>query len=280
METDAVAARRVDIAETRRLRGDARTQGETVGLTRIDLNADLAEECGGDDEIFPCLSSANVCCGAHAGGPDAMEHAVTVAAALDVTVGAHVGYADRENFGRVPMDIAADALYAALYQQIAALEEICERHGTALRYVKPHGALYHRVGSDEEQARALVTAVAAFELDLHLLVPDTSLINRVAAEHDLTCHYEYFADRGYNSDGTLVDRRLPGAMLTDTHEIVDRALRWLETGMVRSVAGEDIVVRASSICLHGDEPEAIASARALRAACDSRGYAVRSWRAP
>lgn len=250
-----------------------------MAVTAIDLNADLAEECGGDDEIFPCLSSANVCCGAHAGGPEAMAAAVATAAELGVTVGAHVGYPDRENFGRIAMEMSTDALYASTYQQIAALQEVCEHHGTALRYVKPHGALYHRVGRDPEQAHAVAQAVAAFELDLHLLVPNTPTITTAAAAADLECRFEYFADRGYNVDGTLVDRTLPGAMLTDTREIVDRAMRWLETGVVRAIDGSDIEVVAQSICLHGDEPEAVASARALRAECDRRGYAVRSWRA-
>lgn len=247
-------------------------------LMRIDLNADLAEECGGDDEIFPCLSSANICCGAHAGGPAAMRKAVQTAVAHGVTIGAHIGYDDRPNFGRIPVDIGYDALKASVDQQLADLLKICSEFNAAMQYVKPHGALYHRVGSDAEQARAVVDAVAAVDTDLHLLVPNTSIIKRVADDGGLECRYEYFADRGYNADGTLVDRRLPGAMLGDVDAIVARALRWLETGLVECVDGHDIALEAHSICLHGDEPEAVASAQALRAACDAHGYAVQSWR--
>lgn len=249
-----------------------------MGVMRIDLNADLAEECGGDDEIFPCLSSANICCGAHAGGPAAMRTAVATAVKHGVTIGAHIGYDDRPNFGRIPVDIEYAALKASVARQLADLLRICTEFGARMRYVKPHGALYHRVGSDSEQARAVVDAVAELDADLHLLVPNTSVINAAALERGLLCRYEYFADRGYNADGTLVDRRQPGALLGDAQEIVDRALRWLETGMVRCVEGHDIRVDAQSICLHGDEPEAVASAQALRAACDVRGYAVQSWR--
>ena len=248
-------------------------------MNAIDLNADLAEECGGDDEIFPCLSSANICCGAHAGGVDAMQRAVQSAKAFGVAIGAHIGYEDRPNFGRIPVDIEYGQLKASVDQQLRALLDICSAHNAELRYVKPHGALYHRVGSDPDQARAVVDAVKALDPDLHLLVPNSQVINQVAASAGLECRYEYFADRGYNADGTLVDRRQPGAMLGDVGEIVDRALRWLETGLVRCIDGHDIVIDAQSICLHGDEPEAIASAQALRAACDARGYAVRSWRA-
>ena len=248
-------------------------------LKRIDLNADLAEECGGDDEIFPCLSSANICCGAHAGGPAAITQAVGIAARIGVTVGAHIGYEDRPNFGRLPVEIAYEPLKASTTWQLGAVADACREHGITMRYVKPHGALYHRVGSDAEQARAVVDAVVAFDRDLHLLVPDQPTINRIAADAGIECRYEYFADRGYNADATLVDRRRPGAMLTDTAQIVDRALRWMETGLVQCIDGHDIEVRAQSICLHGDEPDAIESARALRAACDTHGYAVRSWRA-
>lgn len=246
---------------------------------RIDLNADLAEECGGDDAIFPLLSSANICCGAHAGGPAAMRIAVASAVEHNVTIGAHVGYEDRANFGRVQLEIGYGELLASVTEQLRALADVCSASGAALRYVKPHGALYHRIGADAEQARALVDAVVAFDASLHLLVPNSSTIIEISRAAGLEYRHEYFADRGYNADGSLVDRRLPGAMLTDTHAIVARALRWLDTGLVECVDGHDIAVAAASICLHGDEPEAIASARALRSACDAHGYAVRSWRA-
>lgn len=250
-----------------------------MALTGIDLNADLAEECGGDEEIFPMLSSANICCGAHAGGPAAMRTAIQTAVSTGVTIGAHVGYADRENFGRLPVDIAPEALYRSVSEQIGLLVSLAAEQGASVRYVKPHGALYHRIGTDEQQADAVVAAVADVDADLHLLVPNAEVINDAAARRGLACRYEYFADRGYNPDGTLVDRRLPGAMLTDPAVIVERALRWLSTGVVQCVDGTDVRVEAQSICLHGDEPEAIASARALRTACDTHGYAVRSWRA-
>lgn len=251
-----------------------------MAVASIDLNADLAEECGGDDDIFPLLSSANICCGAHAGGPTAMRTAVATAVANGVVIGAHVGYEDRDNFGRIPIEISASALARSVTAQIAALAAICVDVGARLQYVKPHGALYHRVGSDPSQAKAVVGAVAAFDSTLDLLVPNTPVIVGAAAEAGLECQFEYFADRGYNADGTLVDRRLDGAMLTDPTEIVERALTWLDTGVVRCIEGHDIRVEASSICLHGDEPQAITSARALRSALDARGYAVQSWRVP
>ena len=251
-----------------------------MGVARIDLNADLAEECGGDDEIFPLLSSANICCGAHAGGPAAMQTAVSAARVHGVTIGAHVGYEDREHFGRIAVDIPPEELHSSMTKQLRALSAICDAEGVHMQYVKPHGALYHRVGSDPVQAQVVVDAVAAMDANLDLLVPNSPIVRRAAENAGVQCHFEYFADRGYNADGTLVDRRREGAMLTATNAIVERALRWLETGLVRCVDGHDIRVEATSICLHGDEQDAIASARALRSALDERGYAVRSWRVP
>lgn len=251
-----------------------------MAVAAIDLNADLGEECGGDDEIFPCLSSANICCGAHAGGPSAIDTAVRSAARHDVTIGAHIGYEDRANFGRTALEIEYDALYDSVSWQLDAIATACQSHSTVLRYVKPHGALYHRIGTDPTQARAVVDAVRAHDPALHLLVPNQPAITGAASNAGLECRFEYFADRGYNADGTLVDRRHPGAMLHSRQEIVDRALRWLETGRVRSIDGEEIVLQAHSICLHGDEREAIASAHVLRNALDAAGYAVRSWRVP
>lgn len=251
-----------------------------MAVASIDLNADLAEECGGDEDIFPLLSSANICCGAHAGGPEAMRNAVSMAVQYGVRIGAHIGYPARENFGRTPMDLPVEALWQSITDQLHLLARICDAASTAVTYVKPHGALYHRVGSGAAEAEVLAEAVAAFDTGLHLLVPNTPVIIGAAGAAGLECRFEYFADRGYNADGTLVDRRQDGAMLTDPDEIVGRALTWLDTGYVRCIEGHDIRVDASSICLHGDEPDAIASARALRSALDQRGYAVRSWLVP
>lgn len=241
----------------------------------IDLNADLGEERGDDAAIFPCLSSANIACGAHAGGSRIMDSALAAASRHGVTVGAHVGYDDRANFGRVPLDVPAEELRASLTQQIAKLQHLASRFGISVRYVKPHGALYHRVGTDAAQAQALVDAVMACDASMNLLVPFSPMLRKIAKGID--CRHEFFADRGYRLDGHLVDRSHPDALLHDVDAIVERTVHWVRTGEVRSVEGKAMRIEADSICLHGDSPRSVEVAKALRDALLADGVTVTHW---
>lgn len=245
---------------------------------RIDLNADLGEERGDDDAIFQCISSANVASGAYAGGSRALNHALASAARLGVTVGAHIGYADRENFGRVVVEIDQTTLTESLREQIARLQDAASRYGLAIRYVKPHGALYHRVGADASHAQALIDAVRACDPRLELLVPMSPMLEALAAP--LRCRQEFFADRGYHLDGRLVERSDPRAHIESVEELVERTLTWLRTGELVSVEGKHMRIIADSICLHGDSPNAVRAAQALRAALTSEGYRICNWMTP
>jgi UPF0271 protein len=225
---------------------------------RVDLNADLGEEVTDDAGLVRVVTSANVACGFHAGTPEIMRSACADAARRGVVVGAQVSYLDRANFGRVPRDVPAEVLRDQVAEQVGLLSAIAESEGTRVRYVKPHGALYHRVTDDGEQA----AAVLAGSRDLAVLGFPGSLFLELAAEAGRATYEEGFPDRGY-ADGRLVDRRDPGALLEDAESIVAQALR--------------LAPDVSSLCLHGDSPGAVAHASAVRRGLEDAGYRVASF---
>lgn len=247
---------------------------------RVDLNADLGETVDGmptadDDAMFAVVSSANVACGGHAGDAVSMRASVERAARFGVAVGAHPSYDDRANFGRVRRDPAPEALRASIAAQLDALAAA----GADLRYVKPHGALYHAVIDDASQAAAVVAAVADLSARLGRALPVLGLpgaIAEAAAAAGLPFVREAFLDRGYTAHGQLVPRGEPGALVDDSALVAERALRLVREGEVVAVDGTRIAVDAASLCLHGDTPSAVAMARAVRGALDASGMEVRA----
>jgi 5-oxoprolinase (ATP-hydrolysing) subunit A len=251
----------------------------------IDLNADLGESFGtwvlGDDEaMLDVVTSANVACGFHAGDPVTLRRTVAAAAERGVVVGAQVGYNDLAGFGRRHMDVAPEDLEADVLYQLGALEAMCRSAGTRVSYVKPHGALYHRTGVDEVQARALVAAVRAYDPTLPVLGQIGSVLLRVAESEGLGTVGEGFADRGYRSDGRLVPRGEPGAVLEDPDEVAARVVRMAVEGVVVADDGRVVSVSARSVCTHGDSPGAVAMARATRAALEAAGVELASFVGP
>ena len=225
-------------------------------MAAIDLNADLGEEVTDDAVLLAVVSSANVACGYHAGSPAIMRAVCAEAAERGVAVGAQVSYADRENFGRVAHDVPSAVLREQVADQVGVLAEIASECGTAVRYLKPHGALYHRVLDDEEQA----AAVLAGSGDLPVLgMPGALLTGARAAGRGV--FHEGFPDRGYTADGRLVPRSEPGALVTDEAAIVAQALALAAT--------------VDSLCLHGDSPGAVGHATAVRAALGEAGLQLR-----
>ena len=247
---------------------------------RVDLNADLGETVDGmptadDEAMFAVISSANVACGGHAGDADSMRASVERAASFGVAVGAHPSYDDRANFGRVRRDPPPSELRASVAAQLDALTAA----GADLRYVKPHGALYHAVLDDAAQAGAVVAAVADHSARLGRALPVLGLpgaIAEAAASAGLPFVHEAFLDRGYTARGGLVPRGEPGAVIDDPARVADRALRFVREGEVETVDGSRLAVDAASLCLHGDTPAAVAMARAVRAALDSADIEVRA----
>lgn len=245
----------------------------------VDLNSDLGESFGawtmGDDAaLLRIVSSANVACGFHAGDSSTMLATCRQAAAEGVTVGAHVSYRDLAGFGRRAMDVPPGELRDEVLYQLAALAGLARVAGTAVRYVKPHGALYNRIVHDPVQARAVVDAVLAFDPSLALLGLAGSAVEQAAGEAGLRFVREAFVDRGYRPDGTLVPRGEPGALLSDPVAIASRAVRMAVEGTVDAADGTAIAVQVDSLCVHGDTPGAVAMAQAVSDALAAAGVTV------
>ncbi|WP_136519084.1 LamB/YcsF family protein [Cellulomonas telluris] len=251
-------------------------------MSVIDLNADLGEGDGPwrlepacDDALLDLVSSANVATGYHGGDALTMARTCAAAAARGVAVGAHPSYDDRAGFGRRRLDVPRDVLRAQLVHQVGGLVAVARSVGARVTHVKPHGALYNAVVHDEEQARAVVEAVAALDPALVLLGLPGSQVLRLAADAGLRTATEAFVDRGYAPDGTLVARGLPGALVTDSREAAERAVRMATEGAVVAVDGRTVPVAADSLCLHSDTPGAVPIAGAVRAALAAAGVEVR-----
>jgi len=254
--------------------------------TTIDLNADLGEGFGrwrlGDDEaLLDVVTSANVACGFHAGDPAGLLRVVEAAHRRGVVVGAHVSYRDLVGFGRRYVEASHDELVADVVWQIGGLTGVARAVGGSVRYVKPHGALYSVVADAEGRGAVHAGAVVEAVLRVDPALPVVGLAGSAfldrAEQAGLHVVAEAFADRAYESSGALVPRDRPGAVLHDAGEIRDRVLRLVETGTVRSVDGVDVELRADTVCVHGDSPDALATAVGVRSALEEAGVAPRSF---
>lgn len=253
----------------------------TPASGRVDLNADLGESFGhwalGDDAaLLDVVTSANVACGFHAGDPATIARTVQAAVERSVRVGAQVSYPDLVGFGRRRMDVAPADLTADVLYQIGAVEAFCRVNGAAVAYVKPHGALYNRIVDDEMQAAAVVDALEQWG-GLPLMTLAGSVAAQVAASRGVRVIAEAFADRAYTDAGRLVPRGTPGAVLTDPDVIADRVVQMVSKGTVTTVTERAIDVCVESVCVHGDTPDAVGIARALRSALVAAGIEVRAW---
>ena len=246
---------------------------------KIDLNADLGESfgawtMGADAELLGIVSSANVACGFHAGDPLVMRRTLRLARERGVGVGAHVAYPDLQGFGRRPMRIPAEELEAMLIYQIGALAGLATAEGMRVGHVKPHGALNNAACADLELARTVCRAIAACDKSLVLLAPALSQLVVAGREAGLAVVEELFADRAYLDDGQLVPRGRPDAMIHGAEASLAHVRRMLEEGSIVSVNGKRLPVRAGSVCVHGDNAEAVATARRLRDGLQAAGYAI------
>ena len=247
----------------------------------MDVNADVGEERGDDAGLLAIVTSANVATGAHAGGGTVLDETVRLAASTGVAIGAHPSYRDREGFGRVSMAgrISDSELVADLVEQVMLVADSCRRHGTALRHVKAHGALYNDAARDEGIAMALVDAVRnAGDLlggsALAVVGQAGSHLSQAAAGAGLPFVREAFADRAYLASGALAPRSRPGAVLVEAGDISDQVAAIALARPIRTVDGSSIVVPADTICLHGDTPGAVEHARQARRTLEALGVRV------
>ncbi|MFC4454550.1 5-oxoprolinase subunit PxpA [Deinococcus sonorensis] len=247
----------------------------------MDLNADAGESFGrwslGDDEqLFPFLSSVNLALGFHAGDPLTLRQAVQRAVRQRLNIGAHPGYPDLSGFGRRELAMSAAEIGAATLYQLGALSGFLQEAGATMSHVKAHGALYFRVHQDLEAGRAFAAAVRSYAPQAALVVlagPAGDALEAVAQEAGLTVWREAFPERAYLADGLLAPRTLPGSSIHDPDEAAGRALEMVG-GTVQALTGQSIALRADTLCIHGDNPQAVSIARAIRARLEAAGVTV------
>ncbi len=242
----------------------------TLLKRKIDINCDLGEsygyfEVGQDSKIMSHITSANVACGFHAGDPVTMAHTVKLAKECGVAVGAHPGYPDLMGFGRREMKLSSEETKSYIMYQIGALHAFATAAGMTVQHVKPHGALYNMATRDSELSKMIAEAVRHVNRDLILFGPPNSMIAKIASEMGLRVAFEVFADRAYNSDGSLVSRSQPNSVIEDPKLVVERARKMIEHGTVSAVNNEILHLgEVHTICVHGDTPNAVEMARTLK----------------
>ena len=243
-------------------------------MTRIDLNADMGEGMGDDAAMLSIVTSANVACGMHAGDPDTMARTMRAAIERGVGIGAHPGFADRENFGRRRTVLPPDSLATLIRYQVGAAQAIVQAAGGRLRHLKLHGAMSNMAATDRAMALTCYRAALEVQGDLILMVQAATEMERAAVELGAPYAAEIFADRAYEEDGTLLDRSKPGAVLHDAAEAAARIGAMIGAGAIITASGRRIPSRIDTVCVHGDTPGAVAMARELRAALEGQGVEV------
>ena len=268
-------------------------------MYKVDLNSDLGESFGAytiglDNEVIAHVSSVNVACGYHAGDPLVMEKTVAAAKAAGVAVGAHPGFPDLMGFGRRSMNVSPAEAKAYIQYQLGALEAFCRAAGVQMHHVKPHGALmafaaaegirlqhckphgalYNMAGKDMDLALAIAEAIAEVDKDIILLGLANSKMIDAGKQLGLRVANEVFADRAYQADGSLVPRKLPGAVIHDKDEAIARTVRMVTEGKVTAITGEEVEIAAHSICVHGDNPSAVEFVKNIRTQLTARGVEI------
>jgi UPF0271 protein len=234
----------------------------------------MGEGCGNDAELMKYVSSANIACGFHAGDRTTMRDTVKLALARNVAIGAHPGYRDREEFGRVPMSLPLKEVFDIVVEQIRSLAEVCEELGAELHHVKPHGALYNQAAKDRELAAAVAEAVTKTNPGLILYGLSGSHLISEAEAAGLRAASEVFSDRTYRADGSLTPRTEAHALITDVDYSVRQVFEMVATGHVTALSGDVVPLRADTICIHGDGPNAVLFARRILESLTSRDVRV------
>lgn len=249
-------------------------------MKTIDLNCDLGEsfgayKIGNDEQILSFISSANIACGFHAGDPYVMNQTVGLAKKFNVAVGAHPGFQDLVGFGRRVMSISPHDVYNLILYQIGALAAFCQAHDVQLTHVKPHGALYNMAAVDTSLAEAIAKAVLAFDSSLALYGLAGSKLIEAGEKYGLKTVSEVFADRTYQTDGTLTPRTEPNAVIHDSYKAIKQVLQMVKEQTVQTVCGETIPIKADSICVHGDNSHALQFVQELRHALNLEGITIK-----
>ncbi len=245
-------------------------------MLSVDLNCDVGEGCGQDAELMGLISSANIACGYHAGDEETMRKTVVLAVENGVAIGAHPGYPDRENFGRVAMDLTASDIIRIVTDQINTLAKIAKTAGGKVTHVKPHGALYNQSARDPVLASVIARAIANLDDKLVLFGLSGSHSISEAEKIGLRTASEVFADRTYQSDGSLTPRTEPNALVQDLEIASTQVLDMIKYGRVRSVDAYMIPISAQTVCIHGDGENAVNFARVINRALAQNGIEIKA----
>ncbi|OEF23850.1 5-oxoprolinase subunit PxpA [Vibrio rumoiensis] len=229
------------------------------------LNCDLGESygiwaLGRDEAVMPYIDMANIACGFHASDPDVMAKTVQSALKHDVLIGAHPGYDDKKGFGRRSISHTHNELKHLVMYQIGAMEGICRLYGGEMAYVKPHGALYNDMMANEAVYRAIIEAISQSNLNIPLMIlaqVDNVTYQEIAQQNGVSLLFEAFADRAYDSQGYLVSRQVEGSVYHDEQKIIDQVIQLVEKGTVTTLDGQEIALKADTVCVHGDNDKSI-----------------------
>ena len=248
-------------------------------MYKVDLNSDLGESFGRytlgmDADILQLVSSANVACGYHASDPLVMNKTIAMAKETGVRVGAHPGFPDLMGFGRRNMDVSPAEAKAYTLYQLGALDAFCKAHGVKMQHVKPHGAMYNMAGKDYALSKAICEAIYEYDKDLIVMALYGGELVHAAEDMGLKVAREVFADRAYEEDGSLVNRRKEGAMITDENEAIARVVRMIKEQKVTAITGKDIPIKADSVCVHGDGVKALAFVKKIRETLTAEGVEI------
>jgi 5-oxoprolinase (ATP-hydrolysing) subunit A len=251
----------------------------TSAQSAIDLNADLGEGFGSssllhDTALLELVSSANIACGFHAGDARTMRDTVRAAKDRGVSIGAHPSYPDIPGFGRRELGLPAKQIEHHVEYQLRSMLDVCGAESARLSYVKPHGALYNRAAWDEGVAAAIVDAMLRVDAGLTLLGLPKSKMEEAADRHHMRFAAEAFVDRAYNTDGTLVKRGEPGAVIHDVNVAIVRAVDLVTANTVRARDGSELRIYADSLCVHGDNPDSLKILRAVRRRLEESGARI------
>jgi UPF0271 protein len=244
----------------------------------VDLNADVGEGAGFDGELIPLVTSVNIACGAHAGDEGTMRAAVVLALASGAGIGAHPGFNDREHFGRRELAVTPEEAAALVLGQTQFMQRVAAEAGATIAHVKLHGALYNMVSRDPALSAAIASAIAGHDRSLILVALAGSKLVEAGRAAGLRVVGEAFADRAYRSDGSLMPRGQPGAVIVDEDQAALQALRLATEGRAGTPDGGSVAVDAATICLHGDSPGAVAFARRIRRDLSKAGILVVRYR--
>jgi 5-oxoprolinase (ATP-hydrolysing) subunit A len=240
----------------------------------IDINADVGEGIGNESQLMPYISSCNIACGGHAGNHETMLTVVKLAKQYGVKIGAHPSFPDKENFGRLKMEMSCAALFSSLKGQIESLLDILHQEQANLHHIKPHGALYNLAAIDEKTAMVIVEVMKSFISPIKLYVPYKSVIADLAIQNNIPIVYEVFADRNYNADLTLVSRDKKEALIHDANVMFEHVFRMISEQKVKTISGAEMDILAQTICVHGDNPEAVTLVKKLNNNLIKRGVEI------